>query len=184
MYNFTCVDSGEFCSHCHLFIWLKSCVKSRNDKDSKVAFCTFSAKAKRTTTTKTKRFKTKYLSNSTNSQWQIFLIFLSTFFQGCVNIFMMNSVGETLRYETWYWYVCKRSACILAKISQRNLIQMNFHVSTSYNIALKILARKIKYMWQLTGFYPLILVVLLLFFYLVVYILCLLLIYFLLCAVY
>ena len=61
---------------------------------------------------------------------------------------------------------------------------MNFHVSTSYNIALKILARKIKYMWQLTGFYPFILVVLLLFFYLVVYILCLLLIYFLLCAVY
>lgn len=79
------------------------------------------------------------------------------FFQGCVNIFMMNSVGETLRYETWYLYYCRRSACILAKISQRNLIQMNFYISISYNIALKILARKFKYVWQLTGFYPLIL---------------------------
>ena len=29
------------------------------------------------------------------------LIFVwSTFFQGCVNIFMMSSVGETLRYKT------------------------------------------------------------------------------------
>ena len=26
--------------------------------------------------------------------------FVLSFFQGCVNIFMMSSVGETLRYET------------------------------------------------------------------------------------
>lgn len=30
----------------------------------------------------------------------ILIFFILPFFQGCVNIFMMSSVGETLRYET------------------------------------------------------------------------------------
>ena len=43
-----------------------------------------------------------------------------------------------------YWYYGKISACILAKISQRSLIEMNFYVSILNNIALKIVASKIK----------------------------------------
>ena len=30
----------------------------------------------------------------------ILIFFILPLFQGCVNIFMMSSVGETLRYET------------------------------------------------------------------------------------
>ena len=73
---------------------------------AKIAFCTFCAKTKRTTT-KTTITKTKHSRQNTyktvptaSGKYYNFNFFWPLFFQGCVNIFMMSSVGETLRYET------------------------------------------------------------------------------------
>ena len=45
-----------------------------------------------------------------------------------------------------YLYTCKNIVT--------NLIKMNLYVSFLNNIALKIVTNNIKYLWQLTGFYP------------------------------
>ena len=69
---------------------------------AKIAFCTFCVKTKTTTTTTKKQKDSRQNTYKTvpTARSKYLNFFCPLFFQGCVNIFMMSSVGETLRYET------------------------------------------------------------------------------------